>query len=400
MTSYLDRIGAGFILANPDCFNYDYVPDELVGRESIQRELASKFRYIDSPEGVGRVILTGPVGSGKTVLAKSFCRDLQRHLAQKRNIKLAHVNCRNASTSMRVAQRIVHQFDPGHPDRGLSMGELLLSLRKMIIRSSSHLIVVLDEVDHMLRKSGNELLYQLLRIDEDQSTNGTVSLILISQEQIMDVLEPAVISKFGITNHIRIPKYDVDGLQSILTQRAELALKPGSWNEEIIRLIAEKAGPTGDARSAIELLSVAVERAESRQDDHTLRQIEPYDVSEINYNLSKDTSLTAEVIDNLPAHEMMVLLAICRRLRNHPTMTMGDVDSLYAVVCEEFDVKARSHTSIWKYVNTLQDGDIIQSSVASLSDGRGRTTHLSMPNYLPADVASRLELLIPKRLPR
>jgi cell division control protein 6 len=81
---------------------------------------------------------------------------------------------------MRVVQRILHLLDPGHPDRGLSMGELLLSLRRLLRREASHLIVVLDEVDHMLRRSGDDLLYQLLRIDEDQEGKGTMSLILIS----------------------------------------------------------------------------------------------------------------------------------------------------------------------------------------------------------------------------
>ena len=146
MVDYLDRIGAGLIIAHPEMLDFDYVPDELVGREDIQRELASKFSNVASPEGAARAVITGPVGSGKTVLAKTFCRDLQRHLAGKRELKVAHINCRNASTSMRVAQRILHQFDPGHPDRGLSLGEMLLSLRKMLRRSSTHLVVVLDEV--------------------------------------------------------------------------------------------------------------------------------------------------------------------------------------------------------------------------------------------------------------
>jgi len=39
----LDRIIAGLIIAHPEMLDFDYVPDELVGREEIQRELASKF---------------------------------------------------------------------------------------------------------------------------------------------------------------------------------------------------------------------------------------------------------------------------------------------------------------------------------------------------------------------
>ena len=154
MASYLDRIGAGSVLADPEVMDFDWTPPELVGREMVQRELASKFATLSHPEGAGRAVITGPVGSGKTVLADTFCRDIQRHLSGKRNVRSVKVNCRNASTSMRVVQRILHLLDPGHPDRGLSMGELLLSLRRLLRREASHLIVVLDEVDHMLRRAG------------------------------------------------------------------------------------------------------------------------------------------------------------------------------------------------------------------------------------------------------
>jgi cell division control protein 6 len=398
MSGYLDRIGAGFILANPAVLDFDHIPKELVGRDDAQQELASKFTAIASPEGASRAVITGPVGSGKTVLAKTFCRDLVRHLAGTRNIEIAHVNCRNASTSMRVAQRILHQLDPGHPDRGLSMGELLLSLRKMLRHSSSHLVVVLDEVDHMLRRSGDELLYQLLRIDEDQQGTGTLSLILISQEQVLDVLETAVLSKFGITNHVRIPPYTQKGLEAIVRQRAEEGLVPGTWSDPIMTLLAEKAAPSGDARMVIELLSNAVERCEYRQDNHSERRISIEDVHAFNSNLAHDTSTHLEQVDELAAPVMLALLAMCRRLKTQETMTMGDVEGLYAVVCEEYEQRAKSHTTLWKYVKAIEGAGLIVSRVATVPGGRGRTTHLSMPHYLPADLASRLELLLPKRL--
>ena len=295
MVDYLDRIGAGLVIAHPEMLDFDYVPDELVGRENVQRELASKFSTLASPEGASRAVITGPVGSGKTVLAKTFCRDLQRHLAGKRELKVAHINCRNASTSMRVAQRILHQFDPGHPDRGLSLGEMLLSLRKMLRRTSTHLIVVLDEVDHMLRRSGDELLYQLLRIDEDQDGTGTLSLLLISQEQVLDVLETAVISKFGQSNHLRIPPYSVDGLERIAKQRAELALVPGTWTDATVRLLAERAESSGDARRVIEYLSAAAERCEFRQDGHSERTITVDDVHAMSDNVALDTNARLEL---------------------------------------------------------------------------------------------------------
>lgn len=400
MTGYLDRIGAGLIIARPEMLDFDYVPETLVAREDIQTELAAKFTTVGTPEGAARTVITGPVGSGKTVLAKTFCRDLRRHLSGKREINVAHVNCRNASTSMRVAQRILHQFDPGHPDRGLSMGELLLSLRKMLRRTSTHLIVVLDEVDHMLRRSGDELLYQLLRIDEDQEGTGTISLILISQEQVLDVLETAVLSKFGQSNHIRIPPYTVDGLEAIVRQRAELALVPGTWNDGILRLLAERAGDAGDARRVIEYLSSAAERAEFRQDGHVEQAITVEDLHAVNERLASDTTQRLEIVDDLHPQAMMVLLAMCRRLRSQESMTMGDVEQLYAVICEEYEQQPKSHTTLWKHVKTIEQEGIVATRVATVPGGRGRTTHLSMPHFLPSDLANRLELLLPKRLSR
>lgn len=400
MSGYLDRIGAGFVLLNPEVLEFDYVPDELVGREAIQSELAGKFAKIAHPEGSGRAVITGPVGSGKTVLAKTFARDIQRHLSGKRNIRSVHINCRNASTSMRVAQRILHHLDPGHPDRGLSMGELLQSLRKLIRMESSHLIITLDEVDHMLQRSGNDLLYQLLRIDEDQDGSGTLSLILISQEQVLDRLETAVISRMGESNHIRITPYDVDGLEAIVKQRAQLALSAKSYTPEILRAIAEKAGPSGDARKAIEYLNLAVERCEKRQDGHSDRCLSLEDIHQSSDNVALNIGANLEVIDDLNTHSMMVLLAMCRRLRKSETMTMGDVESLYHVVCEEYEEKPKSHTTIWKYVKEFEKRQLIASRVTTVSDGRGRTTHLSMPFFLPADLSKRLEILIPKRLRR
>ena len=89
----------------------------------------------------------------------------------------------------------------------------------------------------MLRKSGNDVIYQLLRIDEDQATSGTLSLIMISQEQVLDLLEGAVISRLGTSSLVKFSPYDLNQLYQIVEQRAKLTIKPGSYDEKILRLI-------------------------------------------------------------------------------------------------------------------------------------------------------------------
>jgi cell division control protein 6 len=103
------------------------------------------------------------------------------------------------------------------------------------------------------------------------------------------------------------------------------------------------------------------------------------------------------LVDELNLHQLLVLLAIARRLRRADHITSGDIDQLYAVVCEEHDADARSHTTIWKIVKELEARGLVATRVAPVGSGRGRTTHVTMPTVLPADLIPRIEDAVPRR---
>ena len=341
MAEYLNRIGAGLILLDETPLSYDYVPNEIVRREEDQETLAGMFSAIGTPNMSCRALITGNVGSGKTVLSSTFADDIAHHLTGVRNIKRVHVNCRNHATTAQMLLRVAKELDDRHPERGFSSSEVIQGIRRNLRTHNQHMLLILDEVDHLLRREGDDPIYQLLRIDEGRKESGTLSLILISQEQILDQLEGAVISRFGRTNHLALKPYTAEQLTAIAAQRAALATRKDSITKEVLNLIGQAAADTGDARVAIELLEGAAKAAEKegtaevlprhvqKRAAHRARPVEP------------------SVIDELAQHEQLALLAICRRLRKDAEITTGDAEKLYHVVCEEFEVKPRSHTTFW-----------------------------------------------------
>ena len=385
VTDYLDRIGAGLILDNAEPLSYDYMPDVLVGREDQLSQLAVIFQQIDDHTVSCRVAITGNVGCGKTVLSHVFSRDLQRYLGSKRDLKIVHVNCRNHPSKSQALQRIVTSLDSRHPERGFGSGEILQSIRKQLQNSSEHLILILDEVDHLLRADKGDLLYQLLRIDEGRESRGTISLIIISQEQVLDQLESAVLSRFGRSNHIRLEPYNALELAAIAKQRASLACKEGTVSEGVLRTIGQRASETGDARVAIELLENSVKQAEKAGRAEVLANDVRWQAREIG------RTVEPSVVDDLNRHAQMILLALCRRLRKEDEVTTGDSEKLYRVVCEEYEVEPRSHTTFWKHLKRLEALELIEARTDNRSEGRGRTQFLSMPAALPGSLEKRLE---------
>jgi len=75
---------------------------------------------------------------------------------------------------------VLNHFDKRFPDRGFSVQEMLQILHKQLKRREAQLLLVLDEADALLKKSGPDLLYNLTRFtDETMTTDNPVSIIMI-----------------------------------------------------------------------------------------------------------------------------------------------------------------------------------------------------------------------------
>jgi cell division control protein 6 len=215
--------------------SFDYVPDKLVHREKQMKALTDIFKPILASKVSARVLLLGGVGTGKTALSKRFSMNFKKMAEGKLGVEFALVNCRLTSTNNGALLKIVQRFDPNFPDRGFSITEMLQILRKHLEKRKVHLVTILDEADVLIRRSGCDLIYSFTRFDEESLVQrSSVSLILISQRNILDLLDSATLSTFKRTGIIEFSKYGAEELKDILGARAGLSFHDGTIEDGCI----------------------------------------------------------------------------------------------------------------------------------------------------------------------
>src|SRR3972149_3383110 len=232
----------------------------MIHRDKQMQRLFSYLRPIVEASASSNAFLYGPVGTGKTHTAKRFCADFKKYAAElDRAVEFYLVNCRQRMGDDAVLLALVRYFDPHFPERGFSIAEKLESLRRHLEKRKLHFIVILDEVDALLKKSGADLIYSFARIaEESTAARGNISMILISQRpNALEYMDAAALSTFRRSNVVEFPRYDRKELRDIVAIRVDLAMHRGTVDEDIIELIADIASELGDARYAIEVLDKA-----------------------------------------------------------------------------------------------------------------------------------------------
>ena len=421
-----DLLSGEPIFENQEVLRPSYTPHELPHRnEQINRMatiLVSALRG-DTPSNI---LIYGKTGTGKTASAKFVSKELES-TSEKYDVpcEVEYINCEVTDTQYRVLAQLANKFieknraviekrldeltewrsavvdgdasladspfdstgaiddriDSLEADRdgmdsvpmtGWPTDRVYSSFFEAVDYHERVAVIMLDEIDKLVEKSGDDTLYNLSRMNSELE-NSRISIMGISNDlKFTDFLDPRVKSSLG-EEEIVFPPYDANQLRDILQHRADVAFKSGALTEDVIPLCAAFAAQEhGDARRALDLLRTAGELAERGQAD----TVEESHVRQAQDKIELDR--VVEVVRTLPTQSKIVLFAIILLEKNGVhNINTGEVFNIYKRLCEEIDADVLTQRRVTDLISELDMLGIVNAVV--VSKGRyGRTKEISL----------------------
>jgi len=380
-----------------------YFPTKLYHRESYLKEIAKILAPALRLEKPSNLFIYGKTGTGKTISIKHVLEKITNiALSKDIPLKIIIINCKLkkvADTEYRILLEILKQFGKEYPSTGLSTNELYKALYETMNDEKRVTILVLDEIDALIQKAGDEVLYNLTRINSEVK-NSEVSLIGITNDLIiMDNLDARVKSSLSEEEIVFLP-YNALQLQDILKDRSILAFKENALNEEVIpRVAALAAREHGDARRALELLRFSGEIAEREKSDKVYSE----HVDKANKKLEKNRII--DVIKSQPKQFQLVTYAIIKtsikekhnlitnkKMQVIEPTTTGEVFDYYIKLTKKLNIPSLTMRRVSDIITELDILGLISSKLVSKGRfGRTRWISFGVPKSMFPEVISILE---------
>ena len=381
------------LFTNKSVLMSNYIPEDILYREEQLQEVANILAPVLRMEKPSNLFLFGKTGTGKTVSVKHILTSMSK-IAEKNNIlyKPIYVNCklkRVADTEYRLIAQLIKEFGKEVPSTGLPTDEVYNIFYNLIDREKQIILLVLDEIDQLTKKIGDEILYNLTRINSELK-NSQICLVGISNNLVFsENLDPRVKSSLG-EEELIFPPYNALQIQEILKKRAEIAFKENAIQLGVIeKCSAYAAREHGDARRAIDLLRVAgeiAERSGSRTVEITL-------LDDAERKVESDKIINA--VNGQPKQFQSVLYAIILISPQKRQFYTGEIYEIYKNICKQTKFNILTQRRISDILAELDMLGIINAKI--ISKGRyGRTREVSLA--IEENIMIKLKEIIEKSL--
>jgi len=366
-----------------DILRPSYIPEKLLHRDDQIDQIASILATALRGDRPSNILIFGKTGTGKTATAKYLGKEIKKAASTLptplKDVRYIYINCEIVDTQYGVLQnignRFIDDFDERIPPTGWSTERVYNILWEKIDTTPKVVVVVLDEVDRFVYKSGDDTLYHLTKINDDLE-NAKISMIGISNDlKFTELLDPRVRSRLS-DEKIVFPPYDADQLKDILRQRTDIAFEKGVIDESVISLCAAvEAHEHGDARRALDLLRVSAELAERQKEDIITEQ----HVIKAKNKIELDCVI--EAVRTLPVQSKLVLLGILLGEEGgNPKQTTGDVYGAYRELAKKAGASLLTQRRVADLISELDMMGLVSARVKSFGrGGRTREIQASVP---------------------
>ncbi len=352
-----------------------YVPEEVLYREHQIQEVANILAPALRMDKPSNLFIYGKTGTGKTLSVKHVLQSMV-NLASTNNIplKAMYINCklkRVADTEYRLIAQIIKEFGQEIPPTGLPTDEVYNIFYKLLDQQKQLILLALDEIDQLTKKTGDDILYNLTRINSELK-NAQLCLIGISNNLIfVENLDPRVKSSLS-EEELIFPPYNALQIQDILKKRSEKAFSPNVVQPGVIeKCSAYSARDHGDARRAIDLLRIAGELAERNGS----KIVEMSHLDEAEKKVETDTIINA--VTNQPKQFQSVLYAVLLISPQKKNFFTGEIYEMYKNLCQKTKFNVLTQRRVSDILAELDMLGVINAKI--ISKGRyGRTREISL----------------------
>ena len=366
-----------------EVLRHDYLPEKLPHREDQIRVLGLAVAPVLKAARCSNIFIYGKTGTGKTAVAKYVLSHLESKAKEYgAPVRFCYVNCRMTGSEYRIFASLSQSLGLSIPFTGLSVGEVFERFRNGLDSSRTIFIVVLDEIDALIKDRGDSLLYELTRINEALN-KSKVAIIGISNDlRLKEFLDPRVFSSLSEEEMVFRP-YDAGELRNILFERSKLSFYEGCLSEAALSICsALAAAEHGDARRALDLLRVAGEVAERKGSSNITEEHVRDAEKHIEHNR------VMEALQNLTLHSKLVLLSVYQLNKNSgSSANTGEIYDVYNELCGELGTNLLTQRRLGTLINELDVMGLLNSKVVSMGRyGRTKKIRLEISRGLISDV--------------
>lgn len=395
MSTKLDNIfnsyANGGIFKNKSVLQINYTPETIPHRDKQIEDVASILAPAIRGERVSNLFVFGKTGTGKTLSVQYVTKEILKRVSDSGadNLKVIYLNCKLkkiADTEYRILAEIISTLGESVPATGLPTDAVYSKFIEIIERKKQLILIVMDEIDHAVKKISDGFLYNLTRLNSELK-NAQISLVGISNSlTFMDNIDPRVRSSLGEEELVFSP-YNALQLQDILRERATEAFAEGVLDEGVFsKCAAFAAREHGDARRALDLLRVAGELAEREGSKKLTMEF----IDKANNKIERDKML--DIIENEPRQHQLVLYSILNlHGKESEGVFTGNVYNKYQEFCQKTKVEILTQRRVSDIIAEFDMLGLINVDV--ISRGRmGRTREIKL--MIPENLQSRAKEIL------